>query len=79
MKKSILLVTVLGVLLMVAPVWGATSINVSSRAGNPESPMILTYAGNITYPWYISETFTGIGVGDLRFSSEIVGQFFCFV
>lgn len=70
MKKSILLVTVLGILLMAAPVWGAPSI--TYEAG----PVTLitsdtSYEGDSTYPWYIKESFTGIGVGDLKFSSDI--------
>jgi len=70
MKKSILLAAVLGVLLMVAPVWAATVI--SPYAG-PVTLNVLpdtSYAGTSGAPWTIFETFSAVAAGDLRFSSE---------
>jgi len=71
MKKSILLVTVLGILLMAAPVWGATAITVEAGPITL-GPYDTSYPGDSTNPWYISETFSPIiGVGDLKFTADV--------
>jgi hypothetical protein len=68
MKNRIVLAAVLGILLMVSPVWAT---NISWYAG----PVVLdtydtAYAGSSTYPWVIFETFTAVGAGDLKFDSQ---------
>lgn len=70
MKKRILLAAVLGVLLMVAPVWGATTITVQGGPITVDT-YNTAYPGDSSNPWYISEQFSGIGVGDLKFTADI--------
>ena len=70
MKKRILLAAMLGVLLMVAPVWAATVISPYAGLVTLDVQPDTSYAGFSDSPWTIFETFTAVAAGDLRFSSE---------
>jgi len=70
MKKSILLASVLGVLLMVAPVWGATVISPYAGQVNLIVAPDTASDGSSGTPWVLQEKFTGLGAGDLLFSNN---------
>ena len=71
MKKRILLAAMLGVLLMVAPVWGATDIAVES------GQVTVTYydttkVGSLADAWLLSESFESVETGVVKFSGSSV-------
>jgi hypothetical protein len=70
MKKSILMAAVLGILLMVAPVWAETTITYVSGPVTVNSYNTET-VGSLADPWLLRETFSpDVGAGVVNFSGH---------